>query len=81
MPHVICEPCVGVKTGECTLVCPADAIYDAGSQYVINPEECIDCGACVDVCPVAAIYPADRVPGQWAKYIERNERLLLSYID
>jgi NAD-dependent dihydropyrimidine dehydrogenase PreA subunit len=72
MAHVICEPCIGVKTGACAEVCPVSCIHDAGEQYAINPDECIDCGSCVTVCPVEAIYPADEVPERWKSFIEKN---------
>ena len=45
MPHVICEPCIGVKDRSCQDVCPVECIYDAGEQLYIHPDECIDCGA------------------------------------
>jgi NAD-dependent dihydropyrimidine dehydrogenase PreA subunit len=32
MPHVICEPCIGVKDRSCQEVCPVECIYDAGEQ-------------------------------------------------
>lgn len=43
----ICNQC-----GECTEVCPTEAIKarDDG-VYVIDPEECTGCLACVQVCP------------------------------
>ncbi|MHB9131399.1 MAG: indolepyruvate ferredoxin oxidoreductase subunit alpha [Armatimonadota bacterium] len=72
MAHVICEPCVGVKSGECVQVCPVDCIHDAGDQLLINPEECIDCGACARVCPTTACFYIDEVPEAWISYIEKN---------
>jgi len=72
MPHVICEPCIGVLDAACVKVCPVGCIIDAGDQYVINPKECVDCGACVDVCPVSAIYYHDEVPAHWRRAITRN---------
>jgi NAD-dependent dihydropyrimidine dehydrogenase PreA subunit len=78
MPHVICEPCIGVKDRACTLSCPVDCIHpleteDLGeAQLFINPEECIDCGACVAVCPVNAIYPEDTVPEAWFESVQKN---------
>jgi NAD-dependent dihydropyrimidine dehydrogenase PreA subunit len=78
--YVINEPCVGVKDGSCTEVCPVDCIhpapdeagFDATSQLYIDPEECIDCDACVEACPVDAILPEDAVPAEWHHYIEKN---------
>ena len=62
MTYVITEPCIGTKDQSCVEVCPVDCIYEAGDQFLINPEECIDCGACEPECPVEAIYPEDEVP-------------------
>jgi NAD-dependent dihydropyrimidine dehydrogenase PreA subunit len=45
MTYVITEPCIGTKDQSCVEVCPVDCIYDGGDQFLINPEECIDCGA------------------------------------
>ena len=39
MPHVICEPCIGVKDRSCQEVCPVECIYDAGEQLYIHPDE------------------------------------------
>lgn len=75
MPHVITEPCIGVKDRSCQEVCPVECIYDGGDQLYIHPDECIDCGACVPVCPVAAIFPLEDVPPEWSEYIEKNEKL------
>jgi NAD-dependent dihydropyrimidine dehydrogenase PreA subunit len=52
MPHIICEPCIGVKDRACVDVCPVECIRpieseDRGEvQLFIHPDECIDCGAC-----------------------------------
>jgi ferredoxin len=79
MPHVICEPCIGVKDRACVDVCPVDCIHpiqseDRGEvQLFIHPEECIDCGACVPVCPVSAIFTEDDIPNQWLGYTEKNK--------
>jgi len=75
MPHVIAEPCIGVKDRSCQEVCPVECIYDGGDQLYIHPDECIDCGACVPVCPVAAIYPEEDLPERWVDFIEKNRRL------
>jgi NAD-dependent dihydropyrimidine dehydrogenase PreA subunit len=69
---VIAQPCIGVKDGSCTEVCPVDCIYDAGDQFVIHPEECIWCGACAAACPVDAIFPDEDVPEQWHNFIAKN---------
>src|SRR3712207_32627 len=60
--YVITEPCIGTKDQSCVEVCPVDCIYDAGDQFMISPEECIDCGACEPEWPVEAIFPEDEVP-------------------
>ena len=74
MTYVICEPCIGIKSGTCVQVCPVDCIYtdDEADQYFIDPDECIDCGACEPVCPVGAIYPEASVPKWWKSYIKKN---------
>ena len=70
--YVITEPCIGTKDQSCVEVCPVDCIYEAGDQFLINPEECIDCGACEPECPVEAIYPEDEVPDDMESYIAKN---------
>jgi len=72
MPHVICEPCTGVKDQSCVDVCPVECIYEADDQFYIHPEECIDCGAGGDACPVSAIYPEEDVPEAWEGFIQKN---------
>ena len=62
MPHVIVSPCIGVKDQACTEVCPVECIYDGGDQFLIHPDECIDCGVCEPKCPAEAIKP-DTEPG------------------
>jgi ferredoxin len=79
VPHVICEPCLGVKDRACVDVCPVDCIHphldaDKGeAQLFIHPDECIDCGACVPACPVSAIFPEEDVPDAWVGYTEKNK--------
>jgi len=75
MPHVICEPCIGVKDASCVEVCPVECIHEADDQFYIHPEECIDCGACVPACPVSAIFPEEDVPKEWQSFIARNVEL------
>ena len=74
MPHVIAEPCIGVKDKACASVCPVQAINgsDDTPQFYINPDECLDCGACMSACPVEAIYPDTDLPEKWQNYIEVN---------
>lgn len=72
--YVITDPCIGVKDGTCTEVCPVDCIdtSDDQPQFFINPELCIVCEQCVLVCPVDAILLEHEVPEQWHDSIERN---------
>src|SRR5215207_2249725 len=72
MTYVITEPCIGTKDQSCVEVCPVDCIYDAGDQFLINPEECIDCGACEPECPVEAIFPEDALPEKWEPFVRIN---------
>ena len=55
MAYVIAAPCIDVKDGACTAVCPVDCIYEGGRMFYIQPEECINCGLCLSICPVDAI--------------------------
>ena len=74
MTYIIAEPCIGVKDGSCTDVCPVDCIYttDEDNLFYIYPDECIDCAACEPVCPVVAIFDEAAVPAQWNGYIAMN---------
>jgi ferredoxin len=80
MPHVIAEPCIGVKDTGCIPACPVDCIHPtpedddfaAADMLSINPDICIDCGLCVDECPVRAIFPEDELPDEWKDYAEKN---------
>ena len=75
MPHIIAEPCIGVKDTSCVDVCPVDCIYGKNEDVemlYIPPEECIDCGLCVDACPVQAIFPAEEIPDKWKQFIAKN---------
>lgn len=75
MPHIICEPCIGVKDAACVDVCPVECIFEASDQYYVNPEECIDCAACVPACPVNAIFDEEDVPAEWTSFIAKNYEL------
>lgn len=70
--YIITEPCIGTKDASCVEVCPVDCIYETDDQYLIHPDECIDCGACEPECPVQAIFPDTDVPPEWHDYIEKN---------
>lgn len=80
MPHVIAEPCVGVKDSSCVDVCPVDCIhprkdepeYEATEMLFIDPETCIDCGLCVDECPVKAIFAEEDLPEEWGRFAAKN---------
>lgn len=48
-----CNKCEGESDWPlCQEYCPVECFYDAGSQVVINPDECIYCSLCVYECPV-----------------------------
>lgn len=72
MTHVICEPCIGVKSGDCVDVCPVDCIHEGEDMFYIDPDECIDCQQCVSACPVEAIFAEDEVPDKWTDFTEKN---------
>lgn len=80
MPHIITQPCEGVKDTACVEVCPVDCIhpredepdFDDVPHLYIHPEECIDCGACVAACPAGAVYREEEVPEKWKNYIGKN---------
>ena len=46
MTYVITEACISTKALGCVRVYSVDCIYDGGDQFMINPEDFIDCGAC-----------------------------------
>ncbi len=55
MAFVIIDPCIDVKDGDCTEVCPVECIYEGGRMFYIQPDECIHCALCETICPVDAI--------------------------
>ena len=73
MAFVITAPCIDVKDGECTAVCPVDCIYQGGRMYYIQPDECVNCALCVSVCPVEAIFDEDDVPESDRAFIAAND--------
>ena len=72
MTYVITTGCVGVKDGACVQVCPVDCIQDAGDQFVIDPDECIECGLCAHTCPVSAIFHDSDLPTEHAAALAFN---------
>lgn len=72
MPYIITGACIQERAEECSMVCPVDCIYDAGDQFVINPDECIDCGSCEPMCPVDAIYRDDELPEELKDFKAKN---------
>jgi ferredoxin len=72
MAHVVTEPCLGCKYGDCVVVCPAECFYEGRSMVYIHPDDCIDCEACVPECPAAAIYHEDNLPQVWLPYRDLN---------
>jgi len=81
--YVIGSACQGVKDAVCLTVCPVDCIYTHPDdpQYVIHPDECIDCGSCEMVCPVEAIYRMEDVPEQELDAIAYNRLFFEKYPD
>ena len=75
MTHVIAEPCITKRSGDCVDVCPVDCIHEVGDQFVIDPKVCIDCRQCVAVCPVEAIFAEEDVPDKWVGFVEKNRKL------
>lgn len=73
MAYIIAEPCIGVKDASCVDVCPVNCIYDGEDQFVIHPDECIDCAACEVACPVTAIFHEESLPEEWRGYTEKNK--------
>ena len=57
MAYKITDACV--SCGSCADACPAGAISQGDSQYVIDAAACLDCGACCDSCPTGAIVAED----------------------
>lgn len=73
MTYVITEPCIDIKDGDCTEVCPVDCIYEGARMFYIHPDECINCGLCLSICPVDAIY-WDRELPEGARVFEQINR-------
>ena len=70
MAHIVMSTCI--RDMLCVQACTVDAFYDAGSQLVINPDDCIDCGNCISECPVEAIVPEEEVPENEQGSIAKN---------
>ena len=57
MAYKISDVCI--SCGSCADVCPAGAISQGDTQYVIDASACLDCGSCADTCPNGAIGPEE----------------------
>ncbi|MCI2057803.1 MAG: 4Fe-4S binding protein [Oscillibacter sp.] len=57
MAYKITSACV--SCGSCASVCPAGAISQGDTSYVIDADACLSCGSCCDTCPNGAIVPAE----------------------
>ena len=53
MAYKISDTCI--MCGACADTCPASAISQGETQYVIDADTCMSCGACAAGCPVEAI--------------------------
>jgi uncharacterized Fe-S center protein len=53
LPEVTLERCIGC--GECTKICPANAIGLKKKRAILVKERCIGCGECTVVCRAGAI--------------------------
>lgn len=42
--------CLGCH--DCALECPSHAIDYRRTQYLIDPDKCVECGTCVEVCNI-----------------------------
>ncbi len=62
MAMKITDECI--SCGACEPECPVSAISEGETQYVIDPNVCVECkgyydsSRCVEVCPVDAITKA-----------------------
>ena len=72
MTLVILSPCIDVKDGTCTEVCPVDCIYEGERMFYIHPTECIECALCESICPVDAIRYDDEVSPADAQFLKLN---------
>lgn len=53
MAFVITDKCI--MCGTCMANCPAEAISEGDTKFVIDPDKCIECGTCIANCPAEAI--------------------------
>ena len=53
MAYRITDACI--SCGSCAAQCPAEAISEGDTQYVIDADACLSCGACAEQCPMSAI--------------------------
>lgn len=56
MAYKITDACL--MCGSCAEQCPAGAISEGETSYVIDPDQCVDCGSCAAQCPAEAIEEA-----------------------
>ena len=71
MAYKISEECI--MCGLCQANCPADAISEGDTQYVIDPEACILCGTCAENCPAGAIAEAEAEEEETVEEAEPSE--------
>ncbi|MCR4268124.1 ferredoxin family protein [Nitratireductor sp. ZSWI3] len=72
MAFIITEPCIDIKDGACTQVCPVECIYEGGRMFYIHQEECIHCGVCESICPVDAIRSDEHLSADEAEFVAVN---------
>ncbi len=61
MSYKITDECI--SCGACEPECPVQAISEGETQYVIDPDKCVECvgyhesSKCAEICPVDAVQP------------------------
>lgn len=46
------DACISCRL--CVSICPAGAVREEGSEFLLNEEQCIHCGLCISNCPASA---------------------------